>query len=717
MPSSNDEFRVLFESAPDLLHTQDLQGRITRVNRAFERITGYARAEVLGMDFVQLVAPEHRDALQQVVLERMGGAATRTVELDIFTRSGERIPVELSADLIFDRGRPVGIQAFARDVTEKKREMAALSNARNQLFEKTQQLDTFARYLRLLHRLSTGSYEGLDEMFGAYLATGCEIFSVPHGAIMQLTPAGLTPRGLQGRAAFDSTAHQLVDERRTLFLTDGPHTFYIGAPLFLDGQIYGTVAFWSTVETSAHPHAREIIELMAQSLGSAVRQRQLTDQLGYLARHDPLTGLPNRLLMAEQLEEALRHADQTGSSVALCFIDLDRFKGINDSLGHAIGDRLLREIGNRLQSCIEPANALARMGGDEFTAILNGIKAQKDALEKANELLQAVHAPCRIDGYELFVTASIGISIYPRDGHDSGTLLRNADTAMYSAKYHGSNRVECYAAEVTTSAVERLSIETHLRRALERAELELLFQPQVDLESRLVGAEVLLMWKHPELGRVSPVSFIPVAEETGMILPIGLWVLREACQTAARWRRSQLSNVAIAVNVSAIQFAQANFVAEVSDILANTGLPASALELEVTESILMRDLGATAGTLSELRELGVRIAIDDFGTGYSSLNYLRRLPVDSLKIDRSFVRDVEDGDAPVALLKAIAALGHTFGLQVIAEGVETARQFLVIQKAGCDRAQGHLFGEAVDADSMRQLLLRRSGLLEPVTRA
>lgn len=713
MLDSQDDFRALFENAPDALFTHDLQSRITRVNSAFERLSGYKRPEIIGTEVANIIAPEHRSRFHRNMLQQLGGARGEPLEIDLLTAASERLTLEVNTNLLFSAGTPVGMQCFARNITDRRREMEALAAAKSELTEKTNQLAAFTRHLSVLHKLSSTPYADIETLFADYLSAGCDIFGVPSGAISQLTSEGLLPRSVHGEFGPDPQADVVAAAGSTLLTGGDGAPVHIGTPLIVRDELFGTIGFWSDCAGAAHPHAREIVELMARGISNALHQRQLTDQLEHLATHDSLTALPNRLLLASRLESALREARASNTRLALLFIDLDRFKGINDSLGHAVGDCVLQELANRLQRCVRPGDTLARMGGDEFTALLPDIHDRNEVVAIARGLLTALHEPCRVQGYELFVTASIGISMYPRDGSDAGTLLRNADAAMYAAKRRGSDDVQLYAAEDTTVAFERLSIETSLRRALDRHEFRLVFQPQVHLDGRLNGAEVLLGWHHPELGRVPPKQFIPIAEETGMILPIGDWVLRQACQQAADWLRAGRHRIITAVNVSAVQFTQPSFLRAVADALSETGLPGELLALEVTESLLLGDLHQVAASFRELRRLGVQIAVDDFGTGYSSLSYIRNLPLDALKIDRSFLTDAENERAALALLKAIVALGHTLGLTVIAEGVETARQLELVSEAGCDQAQGHLFGYALDAASMGELLLMDQPILLP----
>jgi diguanylate cyclase (GGDEF)-like protein/PAS domain S-box-containing protein len=687
MLDAHDEFRALFESAPDLLYTQDLTGRITRVNRAFERVTGYSKHEALQLNIADLAAPECRALATEHTIAAAGGAAAQAFELTFIAKDRSPIYVEVTTELIFREGRPAGIQAYARDVSEKRLQNEARARAEAGLAR-------FTRDLELIHRLSTTHYGTLDALFGSYLAAGCGIFGVPNGAVVERRAGSPHIRSVHGArppAAILDVAHCL------------------SAPILVNETTFGDIVFWSGEAPldEPHPQANTLIELMARAIGVALHQRQLTDQLALQASRDALTGLPNRVLLTERLTAALDSAQASGTQLAVAFIDLDRFKQINDSLGHAVGDCVLQQIASRLGACVETSDTLARMGGDEFTAILTGIRDRNDAVAIARRLLAAVRSPCRVDEYELFVTASIGICFFPGDGADATTLLRNADAAMYSAKYRGRNDVHCYQAEVTAVAIQRLNLETQLRHALERNELRMFYQSQVTPAGDLAGVEVLLGWEHPELGHISPLRFIPIAEETGMILPIGSWVLRNACRRMSRWHETFGIGVPVAVNVSALQFAQANFVSVVADTLNETGLPANCLELELTESLLVRDVDLSTSIMRELRELGVRIAIDDFGTGYSSLSYLRRLPADILKIDQSFLVEIEDDRCASALVQAIAVLGHTFGLTVTAEGVETARQLDCVRNAGCDRIQGHLFGGALSPEDIEQLLAKR----------
>ena len=718
-----DELTSLFESAPDLMFTESLAGRMTHVNLAFERVTGYAKSQALKKSFLDLVISEQKQQTERILQDLKNGVAPRTYALTINTESRGRVVLQVLLQLIAANGSAPLFQGFARDVTDRR-----LTGTEIQLLEKTTELARFSRYLQLLHRLSTTNYRNLQDLFGDYLATGCEIFDVSCGVLTQWSENGFTVRAahdvaggpLEGTGVDFYSEHVAKTKKTytcewTLEEQDAicPYAFYIGTPILLNDQVYGTIGFWATKEeplTPLHPQAKEVIELMAKSIAIAINQRSLTDQLAHQATHDALTGLPNRLLLKERLDTALQRAHESRSKVAVVFIDLDRFKQINDTLGHGIGDRLLQQIAERLNEEVGNSDTLARMGGDEFTAILSGFKNAESAVQNVRELLAAVRKPCRVEAYELFITASMGVSFYPQDGVDAASLLRNADSAMYTAKNNGKNDFRCFSGEGIAAALQKLELENLLRRALENKELQIHYQPQVDTSGRLVGLEVLLGWEHPKLGRISPSRFIPIAEESGMILPIGAWVLHQACQQAVDWQEAGYAAVQIAVNVSALQFGQANFVATVAAALAATGLDAKYLELELTESLVMRDVEQSSRRMSELRSLGVRIAIDDFGTGYSSLSYLRRLPADTLKIDQSFLHEIEAGQGRSQLFETIVMLAHNMGLRVTAEGVENAEQLELARQAGCDLVQGHLFGGALSVSSMELMMARATVL-------
>ncbi len=433
--------------------------------------------------------------------------------------------------------------------------------------------------------------------------------------------------------------------------------------------------------------------------------RSMALQITHSAEHDFLTGLPNRLLLSDRVALAITLAARHGNKVAVLFLDLDGFKHINDSLGHPAGDKLLQSTAERLVHCVGAANTVSRQGGDEFVVLLPDIDKWEDAAVAAQALLRALTQPHAVDGHDLHITASIGVSVYPDDGLDAETLIKNADTAMYQAKESGHQTYQFFTPAMYARAVERQSIEESLRRAIERNELVLHYQPTVCLRTgEITGAEALLRWTHPTRGSVSPADFIPVAEDCGLILPIGRWVLREACGQAKGWIDAGLPLGTIAVNVSAVEFLSENFLDDVFATLSATGLDPHALELELTESSLMKRAGAAESILMTLRAEGVRVSIDDFGTGYSSLSYLKKFPVDALKIDQSFIRQIAGSPPETAIVSAVIAMARNLNLRVIAEGVETADELTFLRAQDCDEVQGFYFSRPVTGEKFAALL-------------
>jgi diguanylate cyclase (GGDEF)-like protein len=427
-----------------------------------------------------------------------------------------------------------------------------------------------------------------------------------------------------------------------------------------------------------------------------------------LINRDTLTGLPNRRLLHDRLTQGIAHADRSGHLVALAFIDLDNFKLINDSLGHTAGDRLLQVVAERLLSTIRPADTLARQGGDEFVLVLYDLPSEKLISQETERLNQIFSKPFYVDQHEIFVSYSAGFSIYPQDGKDIETLLMKADVAMYKAKEQSGNSFQFYAPEMHTRINNRLLLESGLRHALQAGEFYMLYQPQVDTKNhRVFGMEALIRWKHPELGVLLPDKFITLAEDTGLIVPIGLWAIRAVCAQLSAFEEEGLSPLSVSVNLSGRQFKEKNLAASIQKIVADTGIAASQLELELTESVLMDHTPEFIDTLNQLKSIGLKLAIDDFGTGYSSLSYLKRFPLDKLKIDQSFVRDIAAGGGHAAIVKAIIFLGHSLNLEVIAEGIETKVQADFLAENHCDQGQGFYYGTPLSAEAFKALLLQQ----------
>jgi diguanylate cyclase (GGDEF)-like protein len=438
-----------------------------------------------------------------------------------------------------------------------------------------------------------------------------------------------------------------------------------------------------------------------------------------MAYHDPLTNLPNRHLLKDRLQQTLAAARQYNRIVAILFLDLDNFKRINDTLGHDLGDKLLQNVADRLQGYIRNSDSIARLeaekeettvarlGGDEFTIVLTEIKHINDAAKVAQRILALFNRPFEIDSHELFITTSIGISVYPDDGDTVDTLLKHADTATYHVKNQGRNNYQFYRESMNITTVERLDLENKLRKAIDRREFVLHYQPQLDTKTKKITAvEALVRWLHPDKGMMLPMAFIPAAEETGLIIPIGEWILRTACNQNKAWQRAGLPPIRVTVNISSVQFGQKDFVKIVGKVLKESGLDPQYLELELTETILMQTTDSAITTLKALKSLGVRLSIDDFGTGYCSLNYLKSFPIDTLKIDQSFVRDLSINEEDKAIIHAIIALGHSLNLHVIAEGVETEQQLEYLSEKESDAVQGFLFSRPLPHGLFREFFDR-----------
>jgi len=438
-------------------------------------------------------------------------------------------------------------------------------------------------------------------------------------------------------------------------------------------------------------------------------RRSQAERMEYQANHDALTGLPNRSRLNDRIDQALARAGRTGQHVAVLFMDLDGFKFVNDSYGHSFGDKPLCAVASRLSVIVRDCDTVARQGGDEFVILLPDLGRAEDALQVAAEVLDAFTVALPLDGRDLHISASIGVSTHPRDGDDSDSLLKHADVAMYRAKAHGRIAVQACSQEMGAQALERMELEAALRFALERNELALHYQPQVDRSgTRIVGLEALIRWHHPQLGMVSPLRFIPLAEETGLIMPIGDWVLRTACAQASAWHAAGFSGFGVAVNLSARQFQQQDIPALVREVLAQNTLSAACLELELTECALMQNTDATVETMRQLKRLGVRLALDGFGTGYSSLSYLTRFPIDVLKIDKSFVADVPHDEGASSITRAIIAMAQSPNMDTVAEGVETAEQHQFLSALHCGTMQGYHVSRPLPVDQVTALL--RDGL-------
>ncbi|HLY19039.1 MAG TPA: PAS domain S-box protein [Bryobacteraceae bacterium] len=654
---SEERYRMLIEDASDAIFTMDLDGRCTALNGASQRISGYSQQEALGMALPEIIAPDRLSALLEHFQATLTGKTTEPVETELVARDGHRVSVEVSGRPQIRDGSPVGLLCIARDISQRKR-AERRERHRREVLEMIAQNQPLGAVLRRLEQMIEQYHPGTAARITLLAESGSPAPPEPNGA------------------------------------SSGEQPGLLRVPIRAsNGQLLGNIEI-------AHPETWKPTEFERLSLDSkarlasiAVEHRQLTDRLAHQAQHDPLTGLPNRSLLDDRLRQAISLARRQERMVAVLYVDLDRFKYINDTLGHDVGDKLLIEAAKRLQSAVRESDTLARTGGDEFVAVLFGIERSEDAELVGERILEAMQQPFEVMGHELFASASVGLSLFPQDGEDAATLQKHADVAMYEAKNRGRNRFQKFERQLTVASHERLEIENQLHRALERHELELYYQPLIELSSGYMGGvEALLRWNHPKWGLVPPSRFVPVAEDSGLIIPISLWVLREACRQHQLWRRGGHPPLRIAVNISAIQVARTSLADTVAAVLAAYSIEPQYLELELTEGILMRDVADSTRQIAALRDLGVQISIDDFGTGYSSLAYLQRLPIDNLKIDRCFVEGIGHTAGNQRLVQAIVGLAHGLNMTATAEGVETEEQLALLRALGCDRAQGFLLG-------------------------
>lgn len=662
----------------------DMDRRLVRANSAFYRMLGIDSASSVGQYFADLVYPEGEQSncrICQALEARREGVFTMEPD-DAGNPTGR--PLEVTLKLVHDSsGIATGMVMVLNDLTRIRQTEQRLRQSAT-VFENTAD-----------GVIITDADNNIIDVNRAFT----EITGYGREEVL-----GKNPRILRSQC-HDKNFYQAL--WNTLNTTGKWHGEIWNRRK--DGSIYPE---WLTISNVHEEGGKRTNYVAVFADISAVKRSQ--EQMEHLAHHDALTGLPNRLLFNDRLSHALNHAQRNRLMLAVTFLDLDRFKNINDSLGHQVGDALLKQVAKVLVRSVRQEDTVARIGGDEFILLLENVHEVKDAMVAAEKLMLALNEPFTLEGQEIHVAASMGISLYPRDGVDASTLLRNADAAMYRAKEGGRNAYQFYTRELTQNAIERVVVENSLRRALDQDELTLFYQPQIDLHTgHIIGIEALVRWQHPELGIVSPAKFIPVAEDCGLIHGIGDWVLRTACAQATRWLKKGLNFGHIAVNVAGRQLQRGGIVNTVRTALNESGLPFPMLELEVTENFIMREAEHAIHQLEALRELGVVLAIDDFGTGYSSLSYLKRLPINKLKIDQSFVRDIPEDPNDIAISNAVIALGHSLQMTVIAEGVETSEQVQFLKEAGCHEAQGYFYSMPLSSEKMEVFLAQRTNEAGP----
>jgi len=676
-------FRDLFERVPIGLYRITPEGGILDANPALAQIAGFPeRAALLACNAVDffMSAESFRRWRERVEVQE----TVRNFEGSVRRLDGGVIWVRHSARAVRDAdGRTRYYEGAVEDITEARRAAEALRASEAHL---RAVVDAEPECVKLLG---------------------------PDGLVRQMNAAGLAlleadgPEQVIGKPVMDLIA----PEHRETFRAFNESVLR-GNRGSLEFEIVSLKGTRRWLETHAVPLRDEKGETLHLGITRDIGERKRAEErLNYLAHYDSVTGLPNRTLLADRMQQAMIEAQRHERLVGIVFLDLDRFKNINDSLGHEVGDQLLRAVAERLTGAVRKGDTVARLSGDEFTLVLADMAHVDDAVRVAQKILDVFMQPFRIAGRELFFTASMGITLYPFDEQEVEGLLRNADVAMYRAKELGRNSYHFYTAEMTVKAEESLALENEMRRALKRKEFSLHYQPVVDLRSgRIAGMEALLRWNHGERGPISPAQFIPLAEETGLIVPVGEWVLRAACAQAKGWHDAGFRELRLAVNISARQFQDKNFAFVVARILEETGLDPRALDLEITESVIMQQAEASVATLREFSARGVSFSIDDFGTGYSSLSYLKRFPIDFLKIDRSFVRDITTDTDDATLVATMITMAHGLGIKAVAEGVETQAQLAFLDEHRCDAIQGYYFSRPVPAEEFASLLRAKKSL-------
>lgn len=672
-------------------------------------------------DWISRVHPDDRDSVKSTVDHALAEKTAINHELRIIRPNGEvRTLFDQSEVVIDEQGRAVNMYGACLDITQRKME-ARLEHDRSVILELVAQNQPMpvilAHITNMIEAQMPGARSAIMLLEGGRLRTGAAP-SLPESYSAALDGGAVgAAAGACGTACYlnevvisdDIASDPLWNDYRHLALPHGLRACWSMPISSNEAGVLGSFAIYHDQPCRPSPRDLQFMRTTSRLAAVAIEHRLLTEQLSHQAQHDALTGLPNRLLFQDRLQQALAMAQRNQQQVAVLYMDLDRFKHINDTLGHSSGDALLRQAAGRLEACVRKSDTLARLGGDEFVVVVTELHDAQDAMRVATKLIDALRVPFQVEGNELFVSVSVGISIYPDDGATGEILMANADAAMYRAKEKGRDNFQWFALEMTALAKERMGMENQLRRALELGQLSLHYQPQCGAHGELQGFEALMRWEHPTLGMVSPARFIPLAEESGLIIPMGEWALREACTQIAAWRKlGHAANLRMSVNVSAVQFKRADWVETVRRALRDTGLAPGALELEITESLLLQSISETSANLFELRKLGVGVAIDDFGTGYSSLSYLHKLPVSTLKIDQSFVRQIDavegQGNSEAPIIRTIIALARNFGMKVVAEGVETEIQRALLLRLGCDSLQGYLLYRPLTLEQADALL-------------
>lgn len=672
LDQAKEKYRNILEHANESIITFNEGLKVETFNPASIRLFGYEERELRGMPLDQLIPG--------FSLIKESSLTDDTLILG-YKKDGAQFPIEITIGEPFYNEQKTWM-TIIRDITERKK---------------------IEQGLRLMSRIFEDSHDAImvtdteaniiDVNASFTLITGFNKKEVI-GNNPRLMKSGVHPPSFYAAMwsrlkAYGKWSGEIWDKRK-------------------NGEVYPK---WLSV--SAVKNDQGITTHFVGIFADITSRKQAENRLKHLAHYDPLTGLPNRTLFMEKLNWAIDWANREQRQIALFFLDLDRFKLVNDTMGHQVGDQLLIEVANRLRLCVRKVDIVSRLAGDEFTIVLTNIDNFNNIAEIAQKVLDAFIQPIRLNNHDFFVTTSIGITTYPDDGKDTHKLLKNADTAMYHAKSMGKNVYQFYSDAMNQKVHDELELEINLRKALDNNEFVLFYQPQIDISNgNIVGAEVLIRWKHPRLGFISPAKFIAYAERSDLILPIGYWVLRTACLQYMEWQHQGVQPFVISVNYSGVQLKQSGQVDLIASILHETGMPSQSLKLELTESVVMEDAENTIKALHEFKNMGISISIDDFGTGYSSLSYLKRFPIDALKIDKSFVEHIADDSDDNAIASTIIAMAHNLRLSVVAEGVETQQQLEILRSKGCDQVQGFYFCQPIEHHEFKTFMLNHAAAVD-----
>lgn len=672
-------YKSLFKYNPDASYAVDINGKFILVNDKVLQTTGYSREEILQCSFISLLKEEYVKVTQEIFTRTLKGNR-ESFEVSILNKSGRSIDLYITAVPIFFEGNVIGVAGIAKDITEVKKIQKQLRDSKNQL---------------------QNIFNSIDICIWSKNATGNQIF--------QISPVcqeiyGYSQSEFQiNPLLWKESIHPLdiagVEKKQQLV--------FRGQPIQHEYRIIDANGKIKWVQDHTIPIFTESGELerLDGVIIDITKRREAEDSLRFMAYNDPLTKLPNRRFFKSQLNEAIEHGKKTNSKVAVFYLDLDDFKMINDTIGHTAGDKLIKIIGNRLKKGLLPNEVVSRQGGDEFAVIVKGITDKNQLVEIGKRLSKIVTKPLSLNRREFRLTASIGISMFPTHCSDSDGLIQRADQAMYLAKQNGKGLIQFYQSGMNQALSRRMELEQGLRRALSQNELILHYQPIVDTQSSIIiGFEALVRWNHGKLGYISPEEFIPIAEESGLIIPIGEWVIRTACLQSKFWQRIGHSKTYISVNVSAKQLNEDYFIPNLKSLLKEIDFDPQSLKLEITESTMMKEIEKVASKLQELEKLGIEVLLDDFGTGYSSLRYLQKLPIKTLKIDRSFIQDINNNWDQEAIIKTIVAMANNLRMGIIAEGVEQKNQQLFLQELGCFNIQGYLYSRPVKFEEVIELV-------------